>query len=88
MADNAKGQISCKKSKIKAKSTEIKPEKDNRLTCFFALKSLFYNTDTQTGGHTEKQNRWIKDYVYRYLLFSNCDHWRSKHRSHWSIRGK
>ena len=26
LADNAKGQIGCKKSQIKAKQTEIKPE--------------------------------------------------------------
>ena len=32
LADNAKGQISCKKSQIKAKQTEIKPEKGQTFT--------------------------------------------------------
>ena len=32
LVDNAKGQISCKKSQIKAKQTEIKPEKGQTFT--------------------------------------------------------
>ena len=35
LVDNAKGQIGCKKSKIKAKQTEIKPKKGQTSTQHF-----------------------------------------------------
>ena len=52
LANNAKDEISSKKSQIKAKHTEIVPEKGQTITPVFLSHNTYF--DKQTDGQTDK----------------------------------